>query len=67
MQLICSDNRGLEDRLTIGKTYEGSLDKATATWFNVTDDKGQEECAFYEWRFSTIQNWREKQLDKILI
>lgn len=37
MQLICSDNRGLEDRLTIGKVYEGNLDKAT--WFTVTDDK----------------------------
>ena len=64
MQLICSDNRGLEDRLTIGKTYEGNLDKAT--WFTVTDDKGK-ESEFYEWRFSTIQDWREKQLDKILI
>jgi len=73
MELICSDNRGLEDRLTIGKTYEGSIQSVVdgsldkATWFTVTDDKGQEECDFYEWRFSTIQNWREKQLDKILI
>jgi len=33
MQLICSDNR-LEDRLTIGKVYEGNLDKAT--WFTIT-------------------------------
>lgn len=65
MQLICSDNRGLEDRLTIGKVYEGNLDKAT--WFIITDDKGKGDCQFYEWRFSTIQNWREKQLDKILI
>lgn len=65
MQLICSDNRGLEDRLTIGKVYEGNLDKAT--WFTITDDQGKEDCNFYEWRFSTIQNWREKQLDKILI
>ena len=64
MQLICSDNRGLEDILTIGKVYEGK--ESRSTWFTVTDDKGK-ESEFYEWRFSTIQNWREKQLDKILI
>jgi len=57
MQLICSDNRGLEDRLTIGKVYEGNLDKAT--WFTVTDDKGK-KVNFYECRFSTIQKTGEK-------
>ena len=64
MKVVCVDNISIENLLTIGKVYEGNLDKAT--WFTVTDDKGK-ESEFYEWRFSTIQNWREKQLDKILI
>jgi len=65
MQLICSDNRGLEDRLTIGKIYKGTLEGSH--WFTISDDEGKEDCDFYEWRFSNIQDWREKQLDKILI
>lgn len=64
MQLICSNNIGREDILTIGKVYEGK--ESRSTWFTVTDDKGKEKV-FLIHRFSTIQNWRKTQLDKILI
>lgn len=65
MKLICINNIGVEPKITIGKVYEGV--EEPPNWFTITDDLGEEECNFYEWRFSTIQNWREKQLDKILI
>ena len=39
MQLICSDNRGLEDRLTIGKVYEGY-------YFNISDNGDYSKIRF---------------------
>ncbi len=68
MQLICSDNRGLEDRLTIGKVYEGNLDKATCInskgtpiLLTISNDLGPPDTI----EKIEVEDFREKQLNDL--
>ena len=63
IQLVCIDNYGVEKKLTIGKTYEGVM---KTDGFQTISNFNQEDT-FNMWRFTPIEYWREKQIDKILI
>ena len=72
--IICVDNKGYKN-LTIGKQYEcipfgyfGGLDRLNKTkelFYKIVND-GNEQHNYYKERFITLEQHREKQLNKIL-
>jgi hypothetical protein len=76
MKLVCIDNEFKEDELTVGKIYEfnsvsygvGSPRKGFY-WVMISDNGGRYTYDGGNVRFSrfiTLQEWREKQLDKLI-
>ena len=66
MKIVCVDNIGYESELTIGKTYDLiSYSSRSFSPYKVLNDLGQ-VYSFDEERFITLDEYREKQIDKIL-
>ncbi len=66
MILICIDNRGIEDIFTLDKQYT-TVDDCYEKYYHLFNDKGNPLLILGDnVRFLTIDEYREKQLNKIL-
>ena len=71
MKVVCVNNRDMDGametfvNLTIGKAYEVIGDSASHTVFNIINDIGNRGSYYYE-RFISLEESREKKLNKIL-
>lgn len=65
---VCIDNRGYEKHLVVGKVYTeiitGFIDHQCIL---IKDETGIPREYLYSSRFVSIDEWREMQLNKILI
>ena len=78
MKIVCNrdykDWEGLSDELTYGKVYDilpnrlghdSRLVIDSNNWW-IINDKGQEQY-YFKFMFVTLEEWRDKQLNKIII
>ncbi len=65
-KVICINNYGQESRLTINKQYNSCHPNDTINHIYIIDNSGEQR--YYNiTRFITLENYREKQLNLILI
>jgi hypothetical protein len=78
MKVICIDNSGimyddipLYNRLTIGKIYDGTLmpkiEGELQEYYKIIIDDKNNTCQYRSYRFMTIDQYRLKQLDILII
>ena len=77
MKLVCNRDyknwEGISDELTYGKVYDilpnrvgfdSRLVIDSCNWW-IINDKGQEQY-YFKFMFVTLEEWRDKQLNKLL-
>ena len=63
MKVICIDNRDVSSSLTVGKVYE--TDGLQSTLYRIRCDDDVSIGEFGNWRFITIEEFREKRLSEL--
>jgi hypothetical protein len=67
MKLVCIDNRNsstvVDNDITIGKIYK--IEMLMDRGYRIINDKGYHK-SYLKQRFITVEEYRNKQLDKIL-
>lgn len=66
MKIVCNrDFKNWDGELTYGKVYDILPKQESVKSFPIINDKGQEQY-YFKFMFVTLEEWRDKQLNKLL-